>query len=358
MTVATEASGAGSLDARVETRSGDEIAMLGRAFNHMTENLQQSTVSKRYVDQILHCMGDMLFVIDPDGRIVLANPAAAQALGYTQQEMVGLPIGDIVTDALLPAPEGSMESRFMTKDGQAMPVLVSVSRLEADARHHQIIYAARDITRQKAAERELRLAAKVMDTVSNAIMVADAEANIRLVNPAFCRITGYRPEEVLGKNPRILQSGRQHREFYADMWKDILRQGLWEGEIWNRRKGGEIYPEWLTITAIRDQDGNITHYVSTFQDITERKRVIRELEHLASHDQLTGLPNRKLFIDRLEHAMRLSRRVEKQTALLFIDIDGFKPINDAHGHDIGDALLQAIAGRLRRSGRDSATGAR
>ncbi len=363
MTEATDAIAAGNLDARVDTRAGDEIAMLGFAFNHMTEILQQTTVSKHYVDEILHCMGDMLFVIDPGGRIALANPAAAQALGYAQQEMVGLPVGDIVTDASPLVPEekegtGSVESRFMTKDGQTIPVLVSVSRLEADGRHHQIIYAARDITRQKAAERELRLAAKVMDTVSNAIMVADAEANICLVNPAFCRITGYRPEEVLGKNPRILQSGRQNREFYAGMWQTIQDRGLWEGEIWNRRKDGEIYPEWLTITAMHDRDGKVTHYVSTFQDITERKRVMRELEHLASHDQLTGLPNRKLFIDRLQHAMRLSRRVEKHAALLFIDIDGFKPINDAHGHDIGDALLQAIAARLRTSVRDSDTVAR
>ena len=367
MTQATDDIADGNLEARVDTRSGDEIAVLGRAFNHMTENLQQTMVSKHYVDQILHCMGDMLFVVDPDGRIVLANPASASVLGYAQQEMVGLPISAIVPDGLQLAPSvghggdsvpSNAESRFIGKDGQEVPVLVSVSRLEEDAHHHQIIFAARDITRQKAAERELRLAAKVMDTVSNAIMVADAKANIRLVNPAFCRITGYRPEEVVGKNPRILQSGKQSREFYAEMWNDILKRGLWEGEIWNRRKDGEIYPEWLTITAMRDQDGVITHYVSTFQDITERKRVMRELEHLASHDQLTGLPNRKLFIDRLAHAMRLSRRMEKQAALLFIDIDGFKPVNDTHGHDIGDALLQAIAERLLASVREADTVAR
>lgn len=361
MTEAASTIAGGDFTARLDTSSGDEIARLAHAFNGMAEALRQTTVSRDYVEQIIRSLGDMLFVADDDGRITLANPAAARILGYSQEELKGMKIERLFGDGPPPAGDtdtGSVEHQFISKQGEKIPVLPNITTLEAAGRRQQVIFAARDITKQKAAERELRLAAKVMDTVPNAILVADADATIRMVNPAFCRITGYTPEEVIGQNPRILQSGRQTKDFYREMWDAILNHGHWEGEIWNRRKNGEIYPQWLSINTMRNENGEIAYFVSTFMDITERKRILDELEHMANHDILTGLPNRKLFINQLDHAMRLARRNDVMVGLLFIDIDGFKPVNDSFGHDVGDELLKAIAHRLQQCVRDSDTIAR
>jgi len=198
----------------------------------------------------------------------------------------------------------------------------------------------------------------VMDTVSNGIIVTDADHCIRMVNPAFTAITGYEPEDVMGRNPSMLQSGNHDELFYKQLWDKVLNLVYWEGEIWNRRKDGEVYPQWLSISSMRDETGAITHCVSTFLDISEEKRIRHELEYLANHDILTGLPNRKLFIDRIEHALPMARRAKQRFAILFIDIDGFKPVNDNHGHAVGDNLLKAIAVRLRECVRESDTIAR
>ncbi len=197
-----------------------------------------------------------------------------------------------------------------------------------------------------------------MDTVASAIMVADRHANIRLLNPAFCEITGYSAEEAIGQNPRILNSGRQSKAFYADMWRQILDTGRWSGEIWNRRKSGEIYPEWLIINTMRDEQGEISYYVSTFLDISAQKKLEDQLRYNAHHDMLTGLPNRSLLYDRLAQSLSRARRFSRQMGVLFVDIDGFKPVNDTLGHDAGDLLLQQIAGRLKDCVRESDTVAR
>jgi len=371
LSLASEKIGHNDLDIQLDIQGNDEISALATSFNHMVERLQKTTVSKDYVDSIIASLGEMLLVTDHQGHIITANPAALNVLGYSEKELIGMSVNDLLSkdNMLLNDSEKksliqkgavkSIEVNFIGKNGQNIPVLVSISLLQdGSEKQRQIVHAARDMTQQKKAERELRLAAKVMDTVSNAIMVSDMKGNIQLINPAFVRITGYQPEEVIGKNPRILQSGRQSPEFYKKMWKGILEEGYWEGEIWNRRKNGTIYPEWLIITTIKDEYNNISHYVSTFLDITERKDFEIKLEHLANHDPLTGLPNRLLFIDRLSHAMQISKRSQSKTALIFIDIDGFKLINDTHGHNVGDVLLQKIANRLQSCVRTSDTVAR
>ena len=170
-------------------------------------------------------------------------------------------------------------------------------------------------------------------------MVTDAQATIIDVNDAFTRITGYSREVVLGQNPRMLQSGRQNKAFYAAMWDALKEQGQWSGEVWNRRKNGEVFAELLAVSAVRDAQGQTLQYVALFSDITAIKAHQSQLEHIAHFDALTNLPNRVLLADRLQQAMAHAQRRQQQLAVVYLDLDGFKPINDRHGHQTGDQVL-------------------
>ncbi|MFH0934947.1 MAG: EAL domain-containing protein, partial [Pseudomonadota bacterium] len=191
-----------------------------------------------------------------------------------------------------------------------------------------------------------------------AIMITDADANIVRVNRAFERITGYGAEEVIGRNPRLLSSGRQDKEFYARLWRKLLDEGSWAGEIWDRNKSGNIYPKEMTITAVRNEEGETTQYVSIFTDISDRKRTEEEMHNLAFYDVLTRLPNRRLLMDRLRIAISASERSRQFGALLFIDLDKFKVLNDTLGHGYGDLLLTEVANRLKFCVREMDTVAR
>lgn len=202
------------------------------------------------------------------------------------------------------------------------------------------------------------LAIRVLENILDGVLIADAAGHIQYVNPAFTAITGYSAEEVIGQNPRILKSGHQDEDFYKYMWTSLTTRGQWQGEIWNKRKNGEIYPEWENITAIKDDQGKVTHYVAVFSDITVLKNIERRFHHLAHHDPLTGLPNRMLFEDRLQQALVQTKRQEQALAVLFIDLDNFKIINDTYGHAVGDQLMQIAAERLNRCIRSTDTVAR
>ena len=205
----------------------------------------------------------------------------------------------------------------------------------------------RDITAQHESEARLRLAARVFDSLSEAMAVTSADAKIQTVNAAFTQITGYTEAEVRGKNPgRILGSGQHDRDFFKSMWQTLVRDGNWRGEIVNRRKGGELYPEWLSITAVRDRVGKIEQYIALFSDISDRKQAEAHIRHMAYHDALTGLANKTLFSDRLETAMHQAHRSQKQLAVMYLDIDRFKAINDSLGHPAGDQLLIQVGKRL------------
>ena len=214
-----------------------------------------------------------------------------------------------------------------------------------------------DITERKLAEQDLRIAATTFEA-QEGVVITDTENAILRVNRAFTDITGYTAEEAVGQNVRLLKSGRHGAAFYAAMWERIQRTGRWQGEIWNRRKNGEVYPEWLTITAVKGDAGGVTHYVGTLADITQRKAAESEIEYLAFYDPLTRLPNRRLLLDRLQQALAASARSQHLGALLFIDLDHFKTLNDTLGHDKGDLLLQQIAQRLTTCVREGDTVAR
>jgi diguanylate cyclase (GGDEF)-like protein/PAS domain S-box-containing protein len=210
---------------------------------------------------------------------------------------------------------------------------------------------------RKQAEQNLLLAAIAFES-QEGMFITDANSVILRVNQAFTNITGYTAEEAIGKNPRFLQSDCQNPDFYAIMWKSINNTGAWEGDIWNRRKNGEIYPQHLTITAVKDTDGILTNYVATLTDITVSKAAEEEINNLAFYDPLTGLPNRRLLLDRLKPALASSHRSDRKGALLFIDMDNFKTLNDTLGHDKGDLLLQQVAERLTSCVREGDTVAR
>jgi diguanylate cyclase (GGDEF)-like protein/PAS domain S-box-containing protein len=215
-----------------------------------------------------------------------------------------------------------------------------------------------DITERKQMESSLRLTASVFAYAHEGISIADAMGHIIDVNQAFTRITGYSREEVIGKNPRILQSGRQSNEFYVQMWRELLETGHWTGEIWNKHKSGENYPENLTLSAVRDEQGKVQQFVSLFADISQRKRMEEQVHQLAFYDMLTLLPNRRLLRDRLNLAMVASKRSGLHGAVMFLDLDNFKPLNDLHGHGVGDLLLVEVAKRLTACVREVDTVAR
>ncbi len=206
--------------------------------------------------------------------------------------------------------------------------------------------------------RDGALLIEAFEATSYAVLITDAQANILATNSAFTEITGYSAEDVIGQTPRVLQSGRQDADFYETMWHDLLTKGLWQGEIWNRRKDGEIYPEHLTINAVRSDEGEITNFIAIFSDSADRKEIQERLSHLAYHDELTGLPNRTMFFDRLERAISLMRRQGGPLAVLVLDLDGFKAANDTFGHNAGDLLLKAVSKRLADALRESDTVAR
>jgi diguanylate cyclase (GGDEF)-like protein/PAS domain S-box-containing protein len=222
-------------------------------------------------------------------------------------------------------------------------------------------YAVRALIRMRAQAASLKLASSVFATASEGITITDTNGTILEVNEAFTAVTGYTRDEVIGKNPRLLQSGRHDRLFYEQMWQSLKETGQWQGEIWNRRKNGEIYPAWMSIGTSIVQDGRqgkASHYVATFSDITQRKSNEAEIFQLAFFDPLTGLPNRRLLMDRLRHLLAAREVNAGHATLLFIDIDNFKTLNDIKGHDIGDLLLQEIARRLQSSAREGDTVAR
>lgn len=328
-----------------------------------------------------------IIATDPNGIITVFNPGAETLLGYRAADIIGhqtpsifhlptevleranrlshelgievLPGFDVFTvKTRLTEKPDEREYTYIRKDGTHISVLLSVTaRTDAHGVVVGYLGIAQDITLRKRAESDLRIAAIAFES-QEGMLVTDADRKILRVNRAFTDITGFGADEVVGQTPRILKSGRHDAAFYAAMNAQLLRHGVWQGEIVNRRKNGSQYSEWLTITAVKDERNEVTNYVATLIDITSRKAAEAEINNLAFYDPLTGLPNRRLLLDRLNHALATSSRSTRHGALLFIDLDNFKTLNDTLGHDIGDVLLQQVARRLSTCIREGDTVAR
>lgn len=215
-----------------------------------------------------------------------------------------------------------------------------------------------DLSATRMAEQASSLASRVIESAAEGIMITDAKQIILSVNPAFEKSTGYSAQEAIGKSPIMLHSGRHDESFYQEMWTTLENQGQWQGEVWNRNKNGEIYPEWLSISAVRNSKHCVTNYVGIFSDAHTQEHVLERLHYLAYYDGLTGLPNRRLFLDRLSLSISQARRDKHQLAVMFVDLDHFKEVNDKLGHRLGDALLMAVTGRMKGCLRDGDTLAR
>lgn len=311
---------------------------------------------------ILEATMDGFWAVDLEmGRLLDVNDSYSRMSGFSREELLGMRVldlevreqpEDVAGHILKIVREGAdlFETRHRTKSGALVDVEVSATyQMETN----QIICFLRDISQRKAAEKQLRLLAKVFENSGEGILITDAQNRIEKINLSFTRLTGYRLEEVIGKNPHILSSGLQSREFYESMWQRLLHEGFWQGEIWDRRKNGETYPKWLSISAIRNEENEIANYIASFSDIAELKRAEKEIEKLAYHDPLTGLPNRFSLLAQLEQALAKSRRNQGRLAFMFIDLDRFKIINDTLGHHIGDMLIVQVANRLRNLIRQS-----
>ncbi|WP_292938590.1 PAS domain S-box protein [Noviherbaspirillum sp.] len=253
---------------------------------------------------------------------------------------------------------GPYEKEYIRRDGSRVPVRLNGVQVQGTDGQPCIWSIVENITEHRRIEESMKLASLIYQSSSEGIMVTDELNRIVDVNPAFTRITGYELAEIKGRNPRLMQSGMHSTEFYQQFWNAIHGRGSWQGEIWDRRKDGQLMAKWVNVSVIRSEDGKIYRYVAQFSDITEKKRMDELIWRQANFDQLTDLPNRRLFRDRLEQEIKKANRTGMPLALLFIDLDHFKEINDTLGHDKGDILLTEASQRIRRWVRETDTLAR
>ena len=305
---------------------------------------------------------DGIVMLSGDGKLLAVNASFAQMHGYTQAEMTSLHLRDLDTPEAVQQLPGllkrvlagetlNFEVTHFHKNGHIITLEVSSSLIVANG--ERLIQAFhRDITERKKSEETVRLAAEVFQNALEGIMITALDGSIIEVNDAFTEITGYSREEALGQNPRLLKSGRHDQAYYQQMWRGMAQTGIWVGENWNRRKNGEIYAQTQKVSTVRDEQGKALHYVSLFSDITAAKNHEQELERIARYDSLTKLPNRALLGERLEQALVQTLRRGQHLALVFIDLDGFKAVNDTHGHEAGDHLLITLAERMKGALRD------
>lgn len=362
------------LSASLTSFDGQPAALM--SFNDISERKrieQALRDSERHYRLLAENAFDVIWTMDLQGNFTYVSPSVERLRGYTVEEVMQQPVTQALTPESAQLAEEGMRHVLETgevlrhhweleqpcKNGSTVWTDVMLSVMYDDAgKPSGILGITRDITEQRRIREALHTRSVAIEAAAEAVVITAPNGTIEYVNPAFTRMTGYSAEETIGQRPSILKSGRQDTDFYRRLWGTITAGNIWRGEIINRRKNGELYTEIMAIAPVRDSQGNIIHYVAIKHDISERKALEARLEHLAHFDVLTNLPNRPLFYDRLERALASARRNGGAVGLLFIDLDGFKMINDTCGHDMGDRLLQEVALRLSSCIRDSDTVAR
>jgi len=329
--------------------------------------------AKKYAESLVQAAPEAWLIVGEKGDIVGTNTQALSLFGYTQEEMQGMGIEQLMPKQMR-AMHVSMRDKFfaapsvrpigqardliaVTKDGRTFPIELSLSHTR---RNGQLLALAamRDITERRIAEQRLRLTQQVFDNTAEAILITDSEQVIADMNEAFCKLTGYSREEVLGQTPAMLSAGKHSDAFFRAFWQALDDTGHWQGEIWNRHKDGHVYPSLANISAVMDEKDFVTHFVAVYSDISGIKANEERLEVLAHFDQLTELPNRMLFHDRLRGSLTRAHRHGTYMVVMYVDLDGFKAVNDTLGHAEGDKLLVKTAACLRTSVREDDTIAR
>jgi len=365
------------LKTHFEPSGSPEIKHLGLAFQRMATRIAQTQEAlieaMSFSNGVLDTAQSLIMVIDTQGVVVRANPAVERFTGYSFEEMNAIPFFWIrfllpeqraeVQEVFQSLINGELVARYenywVRRDGSQCLFDWSNSLLrndKGDVTH--LVAVGIDITQRNTYEQQLQLAASVFSHAREGILITDVRGIMLNVNDTFTQITGYTKDEALGNTPRLLKSGLHDKAFYQEMWRQMLEVGYWSGEICNRRKSGVIYTELLTVSAVKDELGKVKNFVALFSDISALKAHQHELEHMAHFDALTSLPNRVLFADRLAQGISWSYRNQRQLAVVFIDLDGFKAVNDTHGHEVGDELLIIVSNRMKSVIRDSDTLAR
>lgn len=335
-------------------RDISELRLAERALSETREHLEST----------LDSLQDAVITVDPESRTILTcNPAVETMFGYAPRELIGSPTETFFADQATYEQLGADYARILEnggvyrrklalphKNGHSVSVELTISALsETRGWREGIVASFRDVTQQDKAEERARLAESVVQNTVEGVMITDLERRIIEVNPAFERLTGYKSSEVIGKKPDFLRSGRHDAAFYQRIRDDLTTKGFWQGEIWHRRKSGELFPSMASSAVLRDDEGNITHYSGIFTDISHHKHVQDRLEYLTRYDTLTGLPNRASFEELIEEAVQRSGSDQPRAAVLFLDIDHFKTVNETLGHAAGDQLLRDVAHRLSQS---------
>ncbi|KZN57655.1 EAL domain-containing protein [Pseudoalteromonas luteoviolacea] len=330
--------------------------ILGWGFLRLRKTKRRLEYQRARLNAIFDAIGEYLIFTDPDEKVVSANRAAYQDLGKLDGQLISDALGDCtcVEATQFEPRECKLDTNFGTLDVEISKTDV----LDNNGGLYGHIYLLQNITQRLVDEQEQRLASTVFSTTSEGVLVSDKHNRIQMVNKAFTEITGFSGPEVMGKTPAIFNSGRHDTAYFTQLYDALSSRGHWEGEIWNKRKNGEVYPSWLQVSAVFDQHGDIDMYVALFNDITSRKRNEQLMWQQANFDNLTGLANRHHYHAKFDIALTQAERKQSRVAVCFIDLDRFKAVNDTLGHHIGDLLLIEAANRLRECTRNSDTVAR
>lgn len=353
--------------ARTEWQGQPAALVVARDISERLRGAQALRDREARYRAVIETSADGFWVVDMEGRLREVNDAYVRRSGYTREELLAMRVTDVEArekpeetrahiEKILREGSDLFESWHRAKDGSVWPVEVNVAHWP-DAGGRFFVFL-RDISARRAAEAQMQKLSRALEQSADAVMVTGRDGVIEYVNPALETMTGYSRAELLGRKPSVFHSGIQDEAFYRRLWSTILAGEIFSDVLVNRRKDGSLYYEEELISPIKDGEGNITHFVATARDITERMAVQEQLQHLAHHDVLTGLPNRMLFMDRLQQALDRARRRGRTFAIMFLDLDEFKRINDVHGHVTGDRVLRDVAARLRDAVRVSDTVAR